>query len=243
METFAFYDTVINSAVLNKAILLYAYAEEKAPPAAIPIDRKTEKKLRFSTNLNFSKQDLLEPLEITFTNPMKKLDTQYLFLTDTNFIRIPNTSVTIDSTRTKLIIRSDWKPETPFYFSLTKEALEDSLGNIPAKNDTIRFYTKSITEYGSVMLRFKNLTLSRNPVIQFMDGDKPKYVYPLTSNEWSNKMFPPGEYEIRILYDDNKNGQWDPGNYAKKLQPEKAITLPQKISIRADWDNERDILL
>ena len=174
---------------------------------------------------------------------MKKLDTQNLFLTDTNFILIPNTSVTIDSTRTKLIIRSDWKPETPLFFTLTKEALEDSLGNIPAKTDTIRFYTKSTTEYGSVILRFKNLTLSRNPVIQFMDGDKPKYVYPLTSNEWSNKMFPPGEYEIRILYDDNKNGQWDPGNYAKKLQPEKAITLPQKISIRANWDNERDIVL
>ena len=53
----------------------------------------------------------------------------------------------------------------------------------------------------------------------------------------------PGEYEIRILYDDNKNGKWDPGNYSEKLQPEKVITLTQTIAIRANWDNERDIKL
>ena len=53
----------------------------------------------------------------------------------------------------------------------------------------------------------------------------------------------PAEYEVRILYDDNNNGQWDPGNYDKKIQPEKGLVLPQKISIKADWENERDIAL
>ena len=33
----------------------------------------------------------------------------------------------------------------------------------------------------------------------------------------------------------------DPGNYPKKLQPEKAITLKDKLAIKANWDNERDI--
>ena len=56
-------------------------------------------------------------------------------------------------------------------------------------------------------------------------------------------MFPPGEYGIRILYDTDKNGKWTPGNYTKKLQPEKAVTLPQKLSVRADWENEREINL
>jgi hypothetical protein len=60
---------------------------------------------------------------------------------------------------------------------------------------------------------------------------------------YTNKLFVPGEYEVRILYDDNKNGKWDTGDYTKKLQPEKVIALPQKLSIRANWDNERDIIL
>jgi hypothetical protein len=51
----------------------------------------------------------------------------------------------------------------------------------------------------------------------------------------------PAEYQIRILFDDNKDGVWTSGNYGKKLQPEKVVSLPKKISIRADWDNESDI--
>jgi hypothetical protein len=53
-------------------------------------------------------------------------------------------------------------------------------------------------------------------------------------------MFP-GECEVRILFDENNNGKWDAGDYAKKLQPEITLALPQKISIKADWENERDI--
>jgi hypothetical protein len=63
------------------------------------------------------------------------------------------------------------------------------------------------------------------------------------SNVWKTDLMAPAEYEVRILYDDNNNGQWDPGNYDKKIQPEKGIVLPQKISIKADWENERDITL
>jgi hypothetical protein len=70
-----------------------------------------------------------------------------------------------------------------------------------------------------------------------------KESFALTTKEWRNKLFPPGEYEIRILYDDNSNGKWDPGNYSKKIQPEKVITLPKKISVKENWDNESDIVL
>jgi hypothetical protein len=41
--------------------------------------------------------------------------------------------------------------------------------------------------------------------------------------------------------DNNNNGTWDTGNYLLKKQPEQAITIPQKLTVRADWDNERDI--
>ena len=76
-----------------------------------------------------------------------------------------------------------------------------------------------------------------------MQGEEVKKSYPLTTAEWGNKFVEPGEYEIRILFDDNNNGKWDPGDYSKKRQPEKAITLTQKIAVRANWDNERDIKL
>jgi hypothetical protein len=60
----------------------------------------------------------------------------------------------------------------------------------------------------------------------------------LQNNRYTIKLFPPGEYEIRILMDTNGNGKWDTGNYWKKLQPEKVITRKQRMQIRANWDNE-----
>ena len=57
------------------------------------------------------------------------------------------------------------------------------------------------------------------------------------------KFVNPGEYKLRILFDDNRNGIWDPGDYSKKLQPEKVITLKEKLGVRGNWDNERDIKL
>lgn len=122
-------------------------------------------------------------------------------------------------------------------------AVSDSADNHIAKTDTIRFTTREQADYGNVVLRFSNIDLTKHPVLQFVQGEEIKKHYPLTVSEWSNKFVVPGEYEIRILYDDNQNGIWDPGDYSKKRQPEKAITLTQKLAVRANWDNERDIKL
>jgi hypothetical protein len=80
-------------------------------------------------------------------------------------------------------------------------------------------------------------------VLQFFRGDEMLRSVPITATTWSDKLVEPGEYELRVLYDDNNNGKWDPGNYKKKLQPEKAVTLSKKLAVRANWDNERDIEL
>ena len=87
------------------------------------------------------------------------------------------------------------------------------------------------------------MDLKKNPVLEFLQNDQIKMSYKLTSSTWSNNLFPPGDYDIRILYDTDKNGIWTPGNYDKKLQPEIAVTLPQKLTVKANWDNERDINL
>jgi hypothetical protein len=53
----------------------------------------------------------------------------------------------------------------------------------------------------------------------------------------------PGDYEFSVLYDENGNGKWDAGNYDQQKQPEETIAIPQKINVRADWENERTLIL
>jgi hypothetical protein len=243
-EIFAFADEDV-SAANNENITLYAYAEKKevlnnvTPTIARP---KLDKKLRATTNLS-NRQDLLEPLEIDFNNPLKTIDSSKIYITDTLFKKITGIKYSTDSVAKKIFLDVKWKPEMPLVLIIDTLAVRDSVGNKIAKNDTIRFSTKRVEDYGKLTLRFNDLDLTKNPVLQFLSGETVKYSYPLIAKEWNSNMFTPGEYGIRILYDTDKNGKWTPGNYSKKLQPEKAVTLPQKLSVRADWENEREINL
>ena len=240
-ETFAFADSVISLQKPVSGILLYAYAQEKVVSPAKVLKPTAEKKLRYSTNLTALKQDILDSLRLTFNNPVKVLSDTSVLLTDTLFKPL-SFSTSFDSTRKVFTISNKWKPATK-YVLLVKRGLTDSASNVTTRNDTLRFTTNATTDYGRVVLRFKNLDLDRHPVIQLMQNDKLIISHAITSAEWKNDLVPPGEYEIMIIYDTNQNGKWDPGNYEKKKQPEKAIILPQKLAIRADWDNERDVQL
>jgi hypothetical protein len=134
-------------------------------------------------------------------------------------------------------------PETIYYLLINANAVKDSSGLALTKTDTIKFVTKSKDDYGSVKLNFFHLDTTKHPIMLLFEGDQMKYKIPLTSNSWFNKMMLPAELEIRILYDENNNGQWDPGNYSQKIQPEKVIAIPNKMTIKANWENENDILL
>lgn len=245
-EIFAFADEEV-STKNNDAITLFAYAEKIAANnqntvSTTAIKKELEKKLRVSNNILGAK-DLLDPLELTFNNPLKKFDSNKIYIADTFYKRITAVQYKQDSTARRLILFTKWQPETALILIIDKDAAEDSAGTKLLKTDTIRFTTKRNEDYGKLVLRFNNIDLAKNPVIQFTLGDIVKYSYPIVSTEFSNNMFPPGDYGVRILYDKDKNGKWTPGNYLKKLQPELVIALPQKLAVKADWDNEREINL
>lgn len=244
-EIFAFIDKQVNTAETNGPVKLLAYAEKKqsANTPASSTKKVKEKKLRYTTNLSNQQHDILQPIELNMNMPLKNFNPDKIILTDTSFNPIKNVSVALDSNRERIYIRHQWKENEKLFLLVSNDAISDEAGNGLSKADTITFRCKSKEDYGTVLLRFKNIDVSKHPVVQFMEGDKIKTESALTTLEYSNKMFSPGEYEIRILLDDNNNGKWDPGNYSQKLQPEKCYAFPQKLTVKANWDNERDIEL
>ncbi len=243
-EMFAFTDSVITISAKTEPAILYASALEKENPKA-PVSKSAaaDKKLKINLSLNTQLQDLLSPFELNFNKPLKKFDSAKLILSDTSYNPVTAAVWTIDSSRTKIVLTHKWNEDMQYRLIIDTTAVSDSADNHLTKKDTIRIITKQQSDYGNVVLRFSNIDLTKHPVLQFVQGDEIKKSYPITALEWSNKFINPGEYDIRILFDDNNNGKWDPGDYAKKLQPEKAITLKQKLGVRANWDNERDIKL
>ncbi len=243
-ELFAFSDSTIQVTNNSIPLNLFAYAEEKPgvksnTKASTPAD----KKLKYVSSAASGRQDLLKPLTLEFNYKLKSFDSLKIELTDTLYN--PNTSaiVTIDTSRKILTVRDTWQDNTDYRLIIPKDFGEDSSGLALLKSDTIHFKTKKESDYGSIKINFKNLAKFKNPVLEFVLNNEIVNSYPLTSTTWSKKLFEPGDYEMRILEDDNKNGVWDTGNFHLKVQPEKVYAIPQKVNIRADWENERDIIL
>ena len=246
IESFAFIDKDIVVAAVSDSLTLFAYEEEKDKKKAASgiVKSVADKKLKFTpVPAKNMVQDLRSDFELTFNNTLKNFDTTKIIVTDTNNNKIEGISILLDSTRKIVRIKNKWPVDTYYRLILSKDAVSDSANNLLPKSDTFNFKSKAESDYGSLSLRFTKIDLAKHPVIQFLNASAIVRSVPITGTTWSDKLFVPGEYELRILYDENNNGIWDPGNYSKKLQPEKAITLDKKLTIRADWDNERDIEL
>lgn len=242
-ELFAFSDSTVTIGDSTKSIKLFAYQEEKPKPKSSSSSTTSEKKLKYTTSISNGRQDILTPLIIEFNHKLKDFDSLKIQLTDTLLNPNKTAVVSIDTTGKKITVTNKWTDNTDYRLIIPKDFATDTLGVALLKSDTIHFKTKREGDYGSITINFKNLNKFKNPVLQFISNNEVVNSYSLTSATWSLKLFNPGDYEIRILEDDNKNGVWDPGNYHLKLQPEKVFAIKQKINIRADWDNERDIEL
>jgi uncharacterized protein (DUF2141 family) len=56
------------------------------------------------------------------------------------------------------------------------------------------------------------------------------------TNKFSFKNIIPGSYNVKIIFDDNQNGIWDPGNIHKKTLPEKVLISKESIRVRANFE-------
>jgi uncharacterized protein (DUF2141 family) len=233
-------------------ILLYAFTEtpevKKAAPqpggqAEATAKNKDDKRLRFATNLDGGRQDILGNLVLSFDNKLLSYDTAKLIFTDESYKRISSYSLQPDSTHKKLILVHKWTENSKYNLIIQKEFAKDSLGNFTARTDTLPFQAKRESDYGSLDLKLSNLDTSQYPILLIYRDENVELTQPLTLNRYKYRLFRTGEYEIRILFDKNQNGKWDTGNYWKKLQPEKIVSRKLKLTIRSNWDNELEINL
>lgn len=254
-QIFAFADSPVVLTQNMGAPELYAFADTSGgkpvkklllPPSTKPKkeDKDKPKRLAVSGNIPGGLLDLHNQFEFIFQMPIKYFDSTKVRFTTDSFENITSHHFLEDSLSKKVTLFYKWVPDTKYRLILEKDFAEDTLGEKLLKTDTISFATKKESDYGNLRLRFKNLDLSRHPVLLFLQSDKimQQFIFG-KSARYDNKLFDPGEYELRILYDENQNGVWDPGNFFEHRQPEKVQPIRRKLNVKANWDNEVDITL
>ncbi|MGL6266961.1 MAG: Ig-like domain-containing protein, partial [Chitinophagaceae bacterium] len=158
----------------NEKILLYAFTEKpevkkvsaspgtQAPAAA---KSKDDKRLRIATNLDGGRLDILGNLVLSFENKLATFDTAKLIFTDDTYKKIPNYTITQDSSLKKLTLKHPWMENSKYNLIIQKDFAKDTAGYFTTRTDTLPFQSKKESDYGSLDIKILNLDSSEHPVL------------------------------------------------------------------------------
>jgi len=128
------------------------------------------------------------------------------------------------------------EPSEKYTFTIMPGAFTDYLEK---SNDTLiyKVNTKSFSDYGNLTVNLQNV--KHFPVIvELTDakGDVVATEYSESNTKIDFNLVEPAVFSLRAIYDDNKNKEWDTGNYLEKRQAEEVIYFSKEIDVRANWD-------
>ena len=175
---------------------------------------------------------LLENFEISGNTPLVSLDKSKVFIMDKDSTEVSFKSE-FDSIKNTFALNFEKTEANAYKIRILPEAFVDFIDD---KNDSV-FYslnTKKTSDFGYIRFTMVNAEL---PVIIQLTTKTGEVKLEQVVSEAGDVDFlnvAPGIYSIRIIHDANGNNKYDPGNYLKKIQPER-VTHFQDIEIRADW--------
>ena len=128
----------------------------------------------------------------------------------------------------------DWDPMAEYEFSVDSTAFHGIYGLF---TDKIKqgFKVRSEDEYFT--LHFNVTGAEPQAFVELLDAQD-KVVRRRRIDEGMADFYylNPGKYAARLINDTNGNGEWDTGDFAKGLQPEKVYYYPGILEYKALWD-------
>jgi len=91
-------------------------------------------------------------------------------------------------------------------------------------------------KFGNLHIQFNNK--NQQPVfIEILQNNRVvRQTKTVVTDQFTIKYLSPGKYNLRFVFDDNKNNKWDTGNYLLHKYPEATYEPAVNIEIRANWD-------
>lgn len=184
-----------------------------------------------------------DTMKLGSTTPLVSFDAEKIQILDRDSLVIP-ASTYIDTVYNTASVLFPMKDDQRYAIEIMPDAFVDYFGATNLDTLSYSVKTKPISDYGTIRLGLQNakefpliveLVSSKYEVLQ------QRYLTKNTSVSFDYVL--PGNYYVRVIFDRNKNGKWDTGNFLSKVQPEKVIYYPSQLEIRANWDwNETFIL-
>lgn len=189
--------------------------------------------------------DMLRPntdLVITANYPIESTDVSRVTLLEDSVSR---TNFTLDkdpNNPKKFIFKYRWRQMARYQIAFN-EGTFVNIYNDRNKRFVKNFTVDKIENYGNIALKVTVPDTAKNYIVQLLDEQKKLIREDLIKKNTTlnYKNFVAAKYQVRIIYDDNKNDKWDSGNVKRKIYPEPITLMPQIYTIRPNWDAEETI--
>ncbi len=194
-----------------------------------------------SLNIVSIQKDILsfrEQFTLESATPLTKIEKSKIKLINKDSVSVDFTTK-YDEFHQRLFFDFKKEPSENYTMMIMPDALKDYMGQ---PNDTLiyKFNTKPLSDYGNLRVNLQNV--KQFPVIvELMDskGEVMASEYSESKTTIDFNLVEPTLFNLRVIYDDNKNSVWDTGNYLEKRQAEEVIYFSKEIDVRANWDVEQ----
>lgn len=146
-----------------------------------------------------------------------------------------------DEVRRTLQMTSMLEPDSAYRLLILPGSITDMFG---VQNDTLSFGFKLNNEdsYGTIVT---NITLpeaeEKQYILQLLDEKMENVIDEkiiTESGAYPFRYLGVSTFAIRLVFDENKNGEWDTGHYLRRQQPEKVKVYPENVQSRLNWEVE-----
>ena len=192
-----------------------------------------------TNNLVQNKLLPMDTLKITFSQPIQSWEAEGIQFLDADSVRMNDLEVFQIGLRTLSFpnITSDIK-----HIKIDSAALKSFYNQTNQSIIWTSFDQLDSTYFGSLILNVDSINIESG-IIELLDKENNVVqIKPLTDQIIFEKL-PPGDYQVRLIIDKNKDGEWTTGSLADKRQPEKIIYNKELINIKSKWEKEVDWII
>ena len=201
------------------------------------------KRLVIKNNLKSNKLKPEQPLIFTFNEPIVKINQpdSVFFIENKDTVYKKSQFEKLDEFGLKYQIINNLKPENKYQLIIPDSVFFGIRG---VTNDTIKlnFSIPEESAFGNIFLTVEVPDNVPQVIIELTteNGKTVDKQIITSTQDLSFEYLDPGKYKLKATLDLDANGVWSPGNFGKKLQPEKIIFYDNTLEVRANWDIDLD---
>lgn len=229
-----------------KAIKKDSLGTKKGIPFKVVNQAVKDRKDSIKTETS-SLQELLKPLKISFSLPITEInDSKRLQILHDSSTKEITARVALDEKKKQSISIDFEKSENATYnITIPDSMYKDIFGRWNNKQ-TQRITTNSKSSYGNIMLKLKTEHPEKYYVVKLQNantGETIREFYFTGNGERKITVGDvlAGKYKFIVIEDENKNGEWDTGSFAKKKQPENIFTYQDVYELKGGWDMDIEV--